>query len=1364
MVSSDDHQAEDALSPEETSIAPGAPEAGTSLTREQEDALDDEVLGELEGVEQDETRGGQRAVSVIFASIHGFDTESDMHHDEIEEIAMKKAGFDGALTDAIEECGGQIDKIIRGFFMATFGTTTATKEDPVMAVLGGLKMCQIADQFDAEVHVGVNTGQAWVGQIKTERTIDTTVIGDAVNLSARLKTQAAKNQVVCSPDAYEETKDYFDYEVLRELPPGTLKGIERSMTVYEPVAISEKAEAVAKLRGGDKDRLAELEEHIPEYLKAMIQEGASRLQGERKMVTLLYSDVSGFTALSEKYATQPELIAEVMNRCHKRLGDIVYKHEGVVDKLVGDEIMAIFGAPIMHEDDPERAILCALEMMVEMEKVSIEVQEEMKVPPLSVHIGINTGRVSIGNLVPGSTRMDYTVIGEPTELAEELEDISKGGEIIVGQRTYRMTRALYDFEERGPITMGGKDVPVYLVLNKKELSESKRGLTEMGDTPMIGRQKQYDQAMACLDQIFEGKSPISTTIGEAGYGKSRLMREARKAHEARGGLWFFGTCFPNTEQQGYSLFLRLFESYFDVKDADSVQIRRTKLTEKLQEVYDGDTQAIEDILPYIGNMMSVTFEGALGDKVAFLDPEQLQRRTFVAVRDLFLHEASRQPVVVALDDLHWLDNVSNDLIYFLLENIYDAPVYFMNIYRPERRDLCWAIGETAEERYADRYTAIAIEPLTPDAQVELCDVLLPMGDEGSEIKATIVEKSDGNPFYMEEFIRVLLDDEFIERDGDIWTLIRDVSEFAVPDSLEQMLSARIDKLPAASKEVLQSASVVGRKFEHDTLMDAVEDSSDLDDCLAFLTDLDFVEEASVDPLEYIFGHIVTFEISYSAIVVGRRRQIHQKVGDSFEGRHVSNLAPYLELLAYHYAESSERPKAVHYLGAAGSKARDMFNNKDAVSFYERGLELLGRIDEPERADQLEILNGLGDVYAVLGQYEDGIEAINNAMELAEEPMQTAVFQRKLGSIYRQSGDWDTANARYDEALTVLAGMNGADEIKIEESRVRDMKGFISYSRGDFADADEQCRAALALVEDLQALDVKCSIFKNLGSINLRLGQADDALNFYTQGIDFADRVGDKMLQSQLYNNLFVLHRIQARTDDALESIRKAIDLGEQMAFADGLTVRYASLGMFLRQTGDNEGALENLHHALEIATRIRSPQRIAGAETALGTYYFYVQDYEQYIEHNRRALDPCREIGDRQTETQCLVNISDGYLYLGKEHVDEAERYATDAQALAEELTMSVSVIAARKNLGMVSYLREEYTEALSRFQRALDMAVEDKTVDAQAEIHRLMGDTYLDMGDNAHARESLTQSADLYDQLGSEARATEIRERIPNA
>ncbi|MDA1193179.1 MAG: adenylate/guanylate cyclase domain-containing protein, partial [Candidatus Poribacteria bacterium] len=362
---------------------------------------EEEILEQHDAMTVDDNRGGQRPVAVIFASIAGFETHPSMSQDEIEEVAMNKSGFDVDLNSAVEKYGGVIDKIIRGFFMATFGTTTASKEDPVLAVLTAMEMCEVAEKHGAHIHVGVNSGNAWVGQIRTERTIDTTVIGDTINLSARLKTQAPDNGVCVSPDAYESTKEYFEYEVLRELPPGTLKGIERPMTVYKPLAKTAKADLVTTVRGSDEERLKLLEESIPEYLKEKIKEGASRLQGERKMVTLLYSDVSGFTALSEKFATQPELIAEVMNRCHKRLGDIVYKHEGVVDKLVGDEIMAIFGAPIMHEDDPERAVWCALEMMEEMDRLSIEVQEEFKVPPLSVHIGINTGRVSIGNLKPG---------------------------------------------------------------------------------------------------------------------------------------------------------------------------------------------------------------------------------------------------------------------------------------------------------------------------------------------------------------------------------------------------------------------------------------------------------------------------------------------------------------------------------------------------------------------------------------------------------------------------------------------------------------------------------------------------------------------------------------------------------------------------------------------------------------------------------------------------------------------------------------------------------------------------------------------------------------------------------------------------
>jgi len=1322
-----------------------------------EDARDDAMLAEHDSVEFDDSRGGQRVISVIFASIAGFETTPSMTQDQMEDIAVRKGGFDAALDEIISKYGGSIDKIIRGFFMATFGTQRSTPNDPMFAVLAAMEMTETAEQYGAEVHVGVNTGKAWVGQIRTERTIDTTVIGDTVNLSARLKTKAGHNEVVVSPAAYDATIDYFEYEAL---PAVMVKGISEPVPIYGVRRRKEAATALQATREADADRLKRLEESIPEYLRERIKSGQTAAPGERKMVTMLFSDVSGFTALSEKYKTKPELIAEVMNRCHKRLGDIIYKHEGVIDKIVGDELMAMFGAPIIHEDDPERAIWCALEMMEEMQRFSDETQEELGVPPLTVHIGINTGRVSIGNLVPGSTRMDYTVIGEPVELAEILEDVSEGGEIVVGERTYRLTRALIDFKTLDPVELGGKMVPIYLVLGKKDQTESKRGLTELGNVPMVGREAQFELSKKCLERAMAGESVITTIIGEAGFGKSRLKRETRAILEQHGGVWIEGSCFPNTVTSSYSVFLRAFEAYLGLKESDTALDRRIKLTSRLEQVFGGDQAAMDEVLPYIGNMLSVTFEGPLADRIAYLDPEQLQRRTWVAVRDLLAREVSQRPVILALDDLHWLDSISNDLIYFLMENLREVPIYLMLIYRPERRDLCWALGETAQSKYASRYELIEITPLVPEAARRLIDIMLPMTEEGKPIKEMLLDKAGGNPFYLEEFIRVLLDDDFIERSGDIWVLKKDVSEFRPPDSLEQMLSARIDKLDDASKVVLQTASVIGRKFEHEVLEDVVDDTAKLDDCLSYLTDLNFVYEEVPDPLAYVFGHIVTYEISYNAIVGPHRRELHSRVGSTLETQHVESLELFLELLAFHFVQSTNRHKAVHYSGAAGTKSRRYFNNKDACTSYERGLEIADQLSDADRDDVLEILEGLTDVYTVIGRYDDAVSMSSRSLVLVEAGLRRAVLLRKSGLIRQKRSEFADADGFFDQALEALEQIEQTPETIREGARLYDMKGFISYTRGSFPDANEKCRRAVDMLEGMDAPDVMCSALKNLGSIQLRLGQFDTAMGYYRQAVEIGERIGDKLLMSALYHNMSAAHRLQGKTADAIEAVRRSIELKEEMAYADGLTRSYAGLGSLLRQQGDMDKAREHYEKALEIAENIGSPQGIAEAETLIGAFYFYLKDYTQAIAHYTRGLEISRSIGDRQNEVSALNNICDAYIYAND--LDAAEQFGRDAEALAKEIGMQQVLVKAQVNLGTLMWKRSRPEEAISEFRAALESAVNAKDATAQAEIYRNLGDIYLEQNDPDQARENLTKAADLYAQLGSASRAEDIRKRIP--
>jgi len=1322
--------------------------------------LDETALGELDRVEIDESRGGQRVVSVLFASIAGFETGPSMTQDEMEEVALRKSGFDAALDEVISRYGGSIDKIIRGFFMATFGTQRSTKDDPVLAVLSAIEMTEIAGRFNAEVHVGVNSGKAWVGQIRTERTVDTTVIGDTVNLAARLKTKAGHNEVVVSPATYELTRDYFEYE---PLPPVRVKGISEPVPIYAVRGKKEAVHRVVATREDDAQRLARLQEAIPEYLRAKIASGQSRLAGERKMVTMLFSDVSGFTALSEKFKTRPEIIAEVMNRCHKRLGDVIYRYEGVIDKIVGDELMAMFGAPIVHEDDPERAVWCALEMMEEMEKFSKEVQEEFGIPPLTVHIGINTGRVSIGNIAPGSTRMDYTVIGEPVELAEVLEDISEGGQIIVGERTYRLTRALIDYQELPPVELDGKKVPIYLVLGKKDVTESKRGLSAvLGDIPMVGREAQYAQARECLERLFQGESPIVTIIGEAGFGKSRLKREVKRLHTEKGGLWIEGSCFPNTVNTSYSVFVRAFEDYFGLKENDRDEVRRTKLETKLNAVFENDPAQRDEVLPYLGNMLSIRFEGAWEERIAFLDPEQLQRRTWVAVRDLLAYEARKHPVVLALDDLHWIDNISNDLIYFLLDGVRDVPVLFMLIYRPERRDLCWAIGETAETKYPSRHVKIEITPLTPDAAKTLLDMMLPAREEPqmNTLKTTLLTKAGGNPFYLEEFVRVLLDDNFIAREGDMWVLTKDISDFRPPDSLEQMLSARIDKLDDASKAVLQTASVIGRQFEYQTLQSVVDDPNDLDRCLAYLMDLNFVSKQSPEPPVFEFSHIVTYEISYNAIVSGVRRELHRRVGDTIEQSHRDALDRYVELLAFHYVQSSNRHKAVHYCARAGSKSRSLFNNRDAVTSYEQGLRLAEQLPDVNPSDLQEILEGLGDVCTVLGRYDDGLSALSRALEGATEPLHRAILYRKRGLIYQRRADWENATANLDRALSILEESGEEERVVVERARILDMKGYVSYARGNFPEAQQSCSRALELARTTTALDVLCSVYKNLGSINLRMGHFDEAMSYYTQGIELAERIGDKLLMSQLYNNMSAAHKLQAKTEAAIETIQKSIELKEAMGYADGLARSYASLGSLMRQRGDMETARTYYERALAIAEEIGSPQGIAEAETLIGAFLWYLREYDEAIRHYERGLQISRSIGDRQNEVAALLNISDAYI--SKNDLESADRFAREAETLARQIGMKQTIAKAQVNLGTIYWKQKRYKEALTEFGNALNSSAEARDVSGQAEIYRNMGDIYAERGENDRAREHLTKAAEIYERLGSTKRAEEIRARIP--
>jgi len=1347
-------------------------------TNEDDNLTEEEKTEQLLSTQQEmQTEfGAKKPVTVLFASIKGFDNPPNADMDLIEEITAKRDKLNYELDNIVSKYGGVVDKIIRGFFMATFGTKVSHKNDPVYAVLTAIELVETVKKYGGKAHVGINSGSAWVGGIGTTGFTDTTVIGDTVNLSARLKGEAQDNQVLSSPKSYELTKDFFEYE---RLPPVKVKGISEPVPVYAVKGKTSRSETIAAVKESEEERLKRLQESIPPYLREKALAEKSRIQGERKLVTMLYSDVSGFTAMSERFKDNPGKIAEVMDLCHKALGALIYKYEGRIDQIVGDELMAIFGAPITHEDDPERAIQAGLEILQEIKRFSKDMGEKMGMPPLDVHIGVNTGLVSIGQISDDATRMDYTVVGEPVELAEKLEDVSDRGEMFVGERTYRLTRALFDFEELEPVEVAGRKIPIYKVLGVKDKPSLKRGDERLNKVAPVGRDEEYHTLKRLSENLLDkGEGHFACLIGEAGLGKSRLKRELR-AELGDYVTWLEGACFGHTENSAYSIFQAVIKSHLDIKDTDSDEVIRNKIIQEMNEMCVSKEEA-EEIIPFIGNMLSVRFEGELGDKVRFLesDPEKLQRRVFVAVRDWLSAESKRKPVVLALDDLHWIDKVSVELIIFLMEEFTKYPILTMCLFRPERLDRCWQIGDSVEKRIPDKHTKIILNKLSPELSRKLLNLLIELkeddGNGKQSLKDVILEKADGNPFYLEEILRSLMDDKVIARENPndennrSWVIQKDALDIKVPDTLEQVMRARIDRLDDDPKLVLLQSSTIGRVFEYEVLDGVASDGiKDVDNNLSKLIATDMIKVASDDPLEYIFGHIVTHTIAYGSIPVNRRKRYHNKVGLTIESMHFEHLERFYERLAEQFRKSDNEQKAAVYLTKAGTKARKQFSNDDAVNFYTQALQRLDNL--PELVDEnIECHEGLGDIYSLTGEYDLAIEHFQNGLKRARKTVTRARLKRKIALVYNKKSDWDTALKLYEEAQEEIEEHPDKVELAIIYN---DMAQIYGYNKTEWAKAIEMGEQATELIKDTQAYDVLAAIYKNMGGYKSRLGEIDAATEYFEEALNIANRIGDKLLMSQLHNNIGYLTAV-SEPKKAQSHYEQSIEIKRQIGDMGGLAITLSNLGLLYLRKHDFSTAMYYFNQSLDIAEKTGALKTIANVNSYIAGIYTRsarseedsqkrFDDYQKALKHYQKSAEISQKIG-------FILAIANGYvnmcnLYIEIEDFDKAMEIAPKSLKAAEESQVKLMIAYAHNNFGRIFHVKKQFDKSLDKFNKAIEIVERANATSDIAQFNQYKGEMLIDKGDIENAKESLNRALELYKQLEMERSVEEIEEILGN-
>lgn len=534
------------------------------------------------------------------------------------------------------------------------------------------------------------------------------------------------------------------------------------------------------------------------------------MAGERRVVTILFADISGFTALSEKM--DPEQVRNLMNACFDQLVPLVEKYGGVVDKFIGDEIMALYGAPVAHEDDPARALRTALEMMDALSQFNSKFDTS-----LGMHAGINTGLVVSGG-IGSQGRQQYSVMGDAVNLASRLEDASSTGEILIGPDTQRLTAPLFSFETLEPIRVKGKSepIPIYRLLGLKEQPGRVRGLAGLS-SPMVGRERELNTMLQLSEAVRVGLGRAALIIGEPGLGKSRLMGEWRTLTNEQSEIqnpkskirWAEGNCLSYGQGLAYHLLIDLLRSLISVPAAASETETRTALYSLTESLFGS---GVMDTYPYLAHLLSLQLEGQALERVSQLDPQALQNQYLSALRQLCRALAEQSPLILILEDIHWADPSSTDLLIKLLPLVSETAILFCFVTRPDRDTPGWKLVTAVREQLGASLAELHLQTLSDDDSRQLISNLLEIEALPEPVRALILKKAEGNPFFVEEVIRMLIDRGMIVKSGGGWVAQAEIETVDIPDNLQGLLLARIDRLPDDVKHTLRVASVIGRQF------------------------------------------------------------------------------------------------------------------------------------------------------------------------------------------------------------------------------------------------------------------------------------------------------------------------------------------------------------------------------------------------------------------------------------------------------------------------------------------------------------------------------------------------------------------------
>ncbi len=1020
-------------------------------------------------------------------------------------------------------------------------------------------------------------------------------------------------------------------------------------------------------------RFGPLESYIPKHLAEKILTSKSALEGERKLVTVLFADLKGSMELLAD--RDPEEARQTLDPVLTLMMDAVHRYEGTVNQVMGDGIMALFGAPLAHEDHAVRACYAALDMQVAVRRFADGVRRSHGVG-MQIRVGLNSGEVVV-RAIGSDLHMDYSAVGQTTHLAARMEQLASPGNTLLTGDTLRLAEGYVEVKPLGPVPVKGLEAPieVYEMVGTGPMRSRLHAAATRGLTRLVGRDSELDLLRQALERAAAGRGQIMALVGEAGVGKSRLVWEVTHSRQIHGWLVLESGSVSYGKATPYLPVINLLKTYFTIQDRDDHDEVREKVSGKLRAFDEALTATSTALL----SLLDVPVEDRLWRT---LDPPQRRQRTLDAVKRLLLRESQAQPLLLVFEDLHWIDSETQALLDSLVESLPTVRILLLVNHRPEYQH-----GWISKTYYA----RLRLDPLPLEGAEDLLRALIGDNPELQPLKQLLIERTEGNPFFLEESVRTLVETRALVGERGAYRLAKALPSIQVPATVQAVLAARIDRLSADEKWLLQSAAVIGKDVPF-SLLKAIADEPEevVRGRLSHLQAAEFLYETRLPPgLEFTFTHALTHDVAYETLLQQQRRTLHAKIVQVIEGLYPDRLIEQVERLAHHAVRGEVWEKAFAYLREAGTKAAGRSAHREAVAHFERALAVLPHLPVTRESCEaaIDLRFACRSSLLPLGELDRILDHLREAEALA----QGLADQRRLGWVSTYMTIHFSMIAQNEQGLAsgqravALAAAVGDVRLQVVANAYL---GQAEYRAGEYRPAVDRLRWSVAsltgnLVRErlgqaalpaVYARALLAASLAELGEFSEGTARADEALQI-AAALDHPFSLG------LAFHGAGRLHLCKGDVQKAIVVLERGYDVCRARIVEYWLPVICASLGLAYATCGRPAEAFPLLEQALE---RLTSAQMMIYQSLVLASLtetYLLAGRMDDATQRAEEALRVSCHRGERGMQAHAIRLL--GEIGLHRDPLGDGETEHRYGQALGLATDLGMRPLVAHCHLGL---------------------------------------------------------------------------------